>query len=109
MTARPNTLHAQLSRELTETAPVIRAALERLHGRSVLIVSPEDAPVTSGTIQLIDRRDGSALPTLSVEFTFRGLVFALEIQLGRVFDLVASWTGTHFVFRLPSDRFWLNR
>jgi hypothetical protein len=105
--AEASALHEQLSDQLKETAPVIRSVLARLNARPVLIVNPAEVPVTNGTIVLVESPEGSVLPSLSVEFTLRGLVFALEVPLGRVFDLVGSWTGTHFVFRLPAERFWL--
>lgn len=104
MTARPYDLHPQLSHQLKETAPVIRAVLDRLNGRPVLITSPAGVPVVNGTLVLVDGLEGSMLPSLSVEFTLRGLIFSMEVPLGRVFDLVGSWTGTHFVIRVPSDR-----
>jgi hypothetical protein len=89
---------------------VIRSALERLQGRPVLIRTADDVPVVNGKLVLLEGRDGSALPSLSIEFTLRSLVFAMELPLGRVFDLVSSWTGTHYVFRLPpGDRLWIER
>lgn len=99
----PN-LHLQLSHELTETAPLIRAALVHLDGRNVLIMTADDVPLTNGRLVVIDGLDGPLLPSLALEFTLRGIVFTMEIPLGSVFTLVASWTGMHFVFRLPADQ-----
>ncbi len=109
MIARPGELHPQLSHQLKETAPVIRSVLERLQGRPILIATPENAPVTNGRIMLVEHPENAVLPALSIEFTLRGVVFALEIPLGRVFDIVGTWNGTHYVYRLPSSRLRIER
>lgn len=99
-----------MAHQLSETAPVIRSALQRLHGRPVLIKNGGGVPAVNGRLVLAEDRDGSALPALTIEFVLRGLVFVMEVPLGRVFDLVASWTGTHYVFRLPpGDRLRIER
>lgn len=98
------TQHLQPSPELTEKAPLIRAALVRLQGRSVLITTADDAPIVSGRVVVMDDMDGPLLPSLALEFILRGITFSMEIPLGSVFTLVASWTGSHFVFRLPRDQ-----
>lgn len=91
-----------LAHQLSETAPVIRSALQRLHGRPVLIKTADDVPAVNGRLVLVDNGDGSSLPSLTIEFVLRNLVFTMDVPLGRVFDLVASWTGTHYVYRLPA-------
>lgn len=98
VTTRPGNV---LAHQLSETAPVIRSALQRLQGRPVLIKTADDVPAMNGRIVLVESGGGSALPSLTIEFVLRSLVFTMEVPLGRVFDLVASWTGTHYVFRLP--------
>jgi hypothetical protein len=55
----------------------------------------------SGRFVAVDDLDGPLLPALTLEFTLRGIVFAMEVPLGSVFALVATWTGRHFVYRLP--------
>lgn len=88
---------------LTETAPLVRAALERLNGRAVLITTEDDVAVTSGWLVAVEGMDGPILPSLTMEFQMRGIVFVMEIPLERVFRMVSSWNGRHFVYRLPSD------
>jgi hypothetical protein len=98
------TQHLQPSPELTDTAPLIRAALVRLNGRSVLITTADDAPIVSGRVVILDGMDGPLLPSLALEFNLRGITFSMEIPLGSVFTLVSSWTGNHFVFRLSREQ-----
>jgi hypothetical protein len=88
---------------LTETAPLVRAALERLAGRSVLITTADDVPVTTGRLVVVEGLDGPVLPSLTMEFSLRGMLFVMEIPLERVFRMVSSWNGRHFSFRLPPD------
>ena len=97
-------LHLQLSHELTETAPLIRAALVHLDGRNVLITTEDGVALTNGRLVVLDGLDGPLMPSLGLEFSLRGIVFTMEIPLGSVFTLVSSWTGKHFVFRLPADQ-----
>jgi hypothetical protein len=82
---------------------LIRAALERLQGRAVLITTADDVPVTSGRLVAVEGMDGPVLPSLTMEFSLRGIVFAMEIPLERVFRMVSSWNGRHFVYRLPPN------
>ena len=98
----PSASHS-VANALTETARLVRAALERLQGRPVLITTADDLPVTSGTLVVVEGLDGPVMPSLSMEFSMRGIVFVMEIPLERVFRLVSSWNGRHFAFRLPPD------
>lgn len=89
--------------ELVQTAPLLRSALSRLDGGAVLLVNGDGAPVTSGRLVVVMGMDGPLLPALTVEFSLRGITFVMEIPLAYVFTLVASWTGQHYVFRVPAD------
>lgn len=89
--------------QLAETAPLIRAALARLNGGVVVITTLDDVPVTSGKLLVVEGRDGPLVPSLLLEFSLRGMTFAIEVPLGSVFRLVATWTGSSYVFRLPAD------
>lgn len=97
-------LHSNLSHELTETAPLIRAALVRLQGRAILIAMADGTPLTNGRLVVVEGLDGPLLPSLTLEFELRSIVFTMEVPLERVFTLVATWNGEHFVFRLPPDQ-----
>ncbi len=88
---------------LNETAPLVRAALQRLQGRPVLITTADGAPVTNGKLVVVEGLDGPIVPSLSLEFSLRGILFVMEIPLERVFRLVSSWNSGHFVIRLPED------
>lgn len=89
--------------ELAQTAPLLRSALARLHGGPVMITTETGAPVTNGKLVAVMATDGPLLPGLTLEFTLRGMTFAIEIPLAYVFTLVASWTGQYYVFRIPTD------
>ena len=93
-----------MSHELTETAPLIRTALTRLHGKPVLLMSVDAAPITSGRLSVVEGLDGPLLPSLVLEFMLRGITFTMEVPLARVFDLVATWNGANFVFQMPPDQ-----
>lgn len=97
-------LHSILSHEFTETAPLIRASLVRLDGRSVLIATADGTPLTNGRLVVVEGLDGPLLPSLTMEFEMRSILFTMEVPLERVFTLVATWNGEHFVFRLPRDQ-----
>jgi hypothetical protein len=87
--------------QLAETAPLIRAALARLHEASILITTHDDVPVTSGKLVVVGGLDGPLLPSLMLDFSLRGINFSMEVPLGSVFRVVASWNGQTYVFRLP--------
>lgn len=87
--------------QLAEMAPLIQGALARLHGATILITSQHDAPITNGTLTVVGGLDGPLLPSLMLEFSLRGINFAMEIPLGFVFRVVASWNGQTYVYRLP--------
>lgn len=88
---------------LKDTAPLLRASLERLHRRAVLITTADEVPVTSGRLLLVENLDGPVMPSLKMEFSLRGIVFEMEIPLEAVFKTVATWNGRHFIYRLPPD------
>jgi hypothetical protein len=104
MTAWQPDAHNGRPDELNSPAPLICSVLDRLHGRSVLVVNAAEIPVTNGRVVLTPPAEGSLLPGLAVEFTLRGLIFLVQLPRGRAFALMATWTGSHFVFRLSRDR-----
>ena len=97
----PRHLDMTFPNELAETAAVVRAGLRRFDGRPVLLTTAEGVPFTNGRLVVADVQDGGLLPTLVLEFSLRGVMFAMEVPLGRVFALAGSWTGDYFVYPLP--------
>lgn len=68
-----------------------------------MITTADGAPVTNGRLVAVMATDGPLLPGLTLEFSLRGMTFALDIPLAFVFTLVASWTGQCYIFRLPPE------